>query len=394
MEKFKFQIPTTVFFGSGEFERIKRAARETGKHALIVIGQSSVKKYGYLDKLQQYLNEEKITYVVFEGIEPNPRSATINRAAKIAREQKVDMVIALGGGSVMDAAKGIAACAKSGQDVWDYCDYAPKNTKPILEALPIICIPTLAATGSEVDGASVITNFEIKRKAAIHCAKLIPKFAIIDPELTMTVPTNYIIDGAVDIIAHCVETYASNNKDINVPDYITLALIRSVKEAVDELIENPKSINAREELCWASSMAMLNLFSGRKGGWPAHLIEHALSAIYDVSHGLGLAWITPSVLKFNLQYNKKKILKLIGFTLHGNINHYSDGEKAISDFKEWLKNIGALRDLKQCGVDKVDIEAVAKVAIDTSANKEGYIYGVVPMYEKDILWVLKNAFYS
>jgi len=392
MEKFKLQIPTTVFFGCGEFERIKKAARETGKNAFIVTGQGSVKKYGYLEKLQKFLDEEKITYTVFEGIEPNPRSTTINRAAKIAREQKADMVIALGGGSVMDAAKGIAVSAKSGQDVWDYCDYAPRSAKPILDILPIICIPTLAATGSEVDGVSVITNFEIKRKAAIHNPKTTPKFAIIDPELTMTVPTNYIIDGAVDIIAHCIETYASSSEDIKVPDYITLALVRSVKEAVDELIENPKSINAREELCWASSMAMMKLFSGRQGGWPAHLIEHALSAIYDVSHGLGLAWIIPSVLKFSMQHNQKKILKLLGFTMHGNINHYNDGEKAIAEFKEWLKNIGALRDLKQCGIGQINIQSIAQVAIDTSANKEGYIYGAVPMYEKDIIWVLKDAF--
>jgi len=394
MENFKFQMPTTIFFGTGEFERVKKAARETGKNAFIVIGQGSVKKNGYLEKLQNYLKEENIKYTVFEGVEPNPLSSTVNRAAKIAREVKADMVIALGGGSAMDAAKGIAVSAKSGEDVWDYCDYAPRKAKPILDALPIICIPTLAATGSEVSRAAVITNAEIKRKVGIHNQKIVPKFAIIDPELTKTVPVNYIIDGAVDIIAHTVETYVSNNKDTKVPDYVTLAIIRSVKEAVDELLEDPKSVSAREELSWASSMAMMKLHSGRPGGWPMHEIEHSLSAIYNISHGLGLAWLMPSIIKFGMEHNKKKLLKLIGFTLHGNLYHYTDGEKAVNDLKDWFKKIGALRDLKQCGVEKVDIEAVAKAALDSCANSEGYIAASAPMYEKDIIWVLNDAFRS
>jgi len=392
MEKFKLQIPTTVFFGRGEFERVKRAARETGKNALIVIGQGSVKKYGYLEKLQKYLKEENIKNTVFEGIEPNPRSATINKAAKLAKEINADMIIALGGGSVMDAAKGIAASAKSGDDVWDYCDYGDKKTKKINDALPIICIPTLAATGSEVDGGAVITNGELKRKAVIHSAKVLPRFAVIDPDLTLTVPTPYIVDGAVDIICHCVETYTSNNEEIRVPDYITLGLIRTVKESIEKLLEDPKDTSARDDLSWASSVAMIGILSGRDGGWPIHLIEHALSALYDISHGLGLAWLIPPVLRFSLKDNEKKIIRLAGFMLHGDLKHYSDGEKAVDDIQKWLKDIGALRELKKCGVEKVDVEAVAKVVVETSGNDEGYIYASRPMFEKDIVWVLKNAF--
>jgi len=152
MESFKFQLPTTVYFGRGEFDRVKKAAREIGKKALIVIGQGAVKKHGYLDRLKKCLDAEKIGYEVFEGIEPNPRSTTVNKAGAFAKEIKADMIIALGGGSVMDASKGIAIVAKSGDDVWDYSDYAPRKAKTVLEALPIICIPTLAATGSEVNG--------------------------------------------------------------------------------------------------------------------------------------------------------------------------------------------------------------------------------------------------
>ncbi len=394
MDKFKLQIPTTVFFGRGEFERIKRAARETGKNALIVIGKGSVKKHGYLDKLQRYLNEEKIIYTVFEGIEPNPRHSTINKAAQIAREVKADMIIALGGGSVMDASKGIAVAAIRGDDIWDYCDLGDKKPKKINDALPIICIPTLAATGSEVDAGSVITNAELKIKSVFHSSKVIPRFAIIDPDLTLTVPTSYIIDGAVDIICHCVETYISNKDNVRVPDYITLGLIRTSKEAIETLLNDPQNTNAREDLSWCSSVAMIGILSGRNGGWPIHEIEHALSGIYDISHGLGLAWLLPACLKFDLKHNEEKITRLAGFMLHGNLSHYTDGENAIRDIRAWLNDIGALRELKTCGIPKIDVEAVAKAAIKTYGDDENCIYGVVPMSEKDVIWIIKEAFRS
>ena len=392
MDKFKLQIPTTIFFGRGEFIRTKNAAKETGGNALIVIGKGAVKKYGYLSTLEKMLDEENIKHTVFEGIEPNPRSTTINKAAKIARDINADMIIALGGGSVMDASKGIAISAKSGVDVWEYCGYGDRKTKKVTEALPIICIPTLAATGSEVDAGAVITNEELKRKAVLQSTKVIPKFAIIDPDLTATVPTNYIIDGAVDIICHCVESYASNTDNIRVPDYITLGLIKTAKESIEDLLKDSKNMTAREDLSWASSVAMIGILSGRSGGWPIHYIEHGLSGIYDVSHGLGLAWLMPACLKFDLKQNSEKIIRLAGFMLHGNLSHYSDGEKAVADIKTWLHNIGALRDLKQSGIEKIDVSAVAKATIETySCSDEKCIYGVTPIYEKDIVWILNEA---
>ncbi|MEI6080330.1 MAG: iron-containing alcohol dehydrogenase [bacterium] len=392
MENFKYCMPTTVFFGKGEFERIRKAASATGKKALIVIGKGAVKKFGYLQKLESFLKMDGISYEVFEGIEPNPRSTTINSAGEQAHKMKADMIIALGGGSVMDAAKGVAIVAMTGHDVWDYCSTKNKKAKKVIEALPLICIPTLAATGSEVDGASVITNPMTKQKAVMHSGVLVPKYAVIDPLLTLTAPKDYVIDGAVDIICHCLETYLScNNPHVTIPDNVTLAITRSVKTATEDFIENPKNVEARETLSWASSMAMMGLFSGRCGGWPIHEIEHAMSGLYDISHGLGLALLLPAVLEFDKAHNEKKIMRFVGYFLHENTSHYTSCEEAIHHFKKWLQQIEAIRDPKKHGMEKVDMEAVAKMALDIYGHEGGYIFGVVPMYKEDIISVLKNA---
>jgi alcohol dehydrogenase YqhD (iron-dependent ADH family) len=391
MEKFRYYMPTTIYFGSNEFERVKKAATATGKNALVVIGKGSVKEFGYLQRLGSCLKSEGIKYEIFEGIEPNPHSTTINKAGAKAKEMKADMIIALGGGSVMDASKGIAVVAKTGHDVWDYCSIRKKNAKKVSEALPIICIPTLAATGSEVDGAAVITNPQTKQKAVMHSSILIPKYAVIDPMLTMTVPMNYVIDGAVDIICHCLETYISCKSKVCVPDQITLGLTRVVKSAIEKVIEDPKNVESREALSWSSSMAMMGLFSGRDGGWPIHEIEHAISGLYNISHGLGLALLMPAMLEFDRPNNEKKIARFIGYFLHENTAHYTNADEAIHHFAKWLHQINAIRDLKKSGLDRVKTEAVASMAIDVYGHDDGYIWGIVPMYKDDIVKVLDRA---
>ncbi|MCX6112684.1 MAG: iron-containing alcohol dehydrogenase [Proteobacteria bacterium] len=391
MEKFKYYQPTIVYFGRDEFERIKKAAIATGKKALIVTGQGSIKKLGYLQKLENYLKDENIKYEIFEGIEPNPRSETINKAGAQARKMNADMIIALGGGSVMDASKGIAIVAKTGNDIWDYCFTKSKKAKKISEALPIICIPSLAATGSEVDGGAVITNHETKQKAILHSTVVMPKYAIIDPLLTMTVPQTYLVDGAVDIICHCIETYLSCTSDVCIPDQITLGVTRTVKTAIEKLLKDPKDIEQREVLSWASSVAMMGMFSGRNGGWPIHLIEHAISGIYDISHGFGLALLMPAMLEFDKPYNEEKIKRFVGYFLHENTSHYTNCDQAIADFKNWLNSIGALRDPKKHGMDKIDKEAVAQMTIDIYGNDDNAIFGVVPMYKDDIISILNKA---
>ncbi len=392
MNKFRFFLPTTVYFGDGEFVRIKKVAPQIGKTALIVIGQGSVKKQGYLEQLKKYLDQVNIKHEVFEGIEPNPRSTTINAAGKKAKEMKADMLIALGGGSVMDAVKGIAIVAKGECDIWDYCSTQEKSAKSPAAALPIICIPTLAATGSEVNGGSVITNFETKQKSVLYSQTVIPKISIIDPELTISVPKEYLVDGAIDVICHAIESYISNPKEVNIPDYVTLGIIRTVKNSIEKLLKDPSDKEARSDLSWSSTFTMMGILSARQGGWPIHEIEHAISGIYDVSHGLGLAYLTTPMLEFNEPYSKEKILRMLGFFFNEDTNHYKDFNKAISDFKGWLKDIGALRSLKGSTIENIDIKLVANKTIEVNGNDQGYIYGAVPMYVNDVEKILEGAF--
>lgn len=387
MEKFKLKMPTTIIFGTGEFSKVKNVAKSIGKTALIVIGKGSVKKYGYLENLENILKKEKIETYVFEGIEPNPRRKTINKAGSFAKSINADFIIALGGGSVMDASKGIAIVAKEKADVWDYCMVKGKDTKKVKDALPIICIPTVAATGSEVDRVSVITNMETKQKASLHDEKVIPKFAIIDPELIKSVPKNYLIDGGMDIMCHALETYLSSIKKTPLQDNITLSITKTVKDALDNILKEKNVEEERENLCLASSYAMIGILSGRRGGWPIHLIEHSISAIYDISHGLGLSHTLIPYLKYIAKENSTKINEFIGFTLHGNLNHYKDADKAIKDFKSWMEKVGALRNFK---IKKEDLDIIAQNVIDTYSNNDGYIFGLSPIYKEDIVKILSD----
>ncbi|MBN1115141.1 MAG: iron-containing alcohol dehydrogenase [Oligoflexia bacterium] len=387
MEKFKFNVPTVYYFGKDEFERVRKAARQTGKNALIVTGKGSVKKHGYLDKLCGFLNQEKISYEIFEGIEPNPRHSTINKAGILASQKKCDMVIALGGGSVMDASKGIAVVAQNGGDIWDYCSLRDRDAKKVKSALPLICVPTLAATGSEINGHSVISNVETKQKAVLYSPLLVPRFSIVDPVLTRTVPVSYLVDGAVDIICHCSETYLSCPDDNYVPDFLTLGLVRSVKLSIERLLGNPDDLDARETLSWASAIAMPGTLDGRKGGWPMHEIEHSISALYDISHGLGLAMILPAMVKFDSRYNEKRICRYVGFLLNENTSQFGDGESAYQALVSWLKTIKAIREPMS-----VDFEKAAETTLAVNGNSEGYIYGIIPMGKKEIIEVLQYAF--
>lgn len=393
MQSFKFMIPTVVFSGRNEFERAGKLARSTGKNALIVLGKGSARKHGYLDRLIDCLSKEGVKHTVFEGVEPNPRVKTVNAGGALARKNSCDFIIALGGGSVMDAAKGISVVAKTGGDIWENCGRRGYSPKRITESLPLICIPTLAATGSEVDSVAVISNWETQQKSVIHGESLFPKYAIVDPALTMTAPLHYVTDGAVDIICHCMETYLSSELGAEVQDFFTMGLVRSVKKAIEEVLGLPNMlVEGRDTLCWASSIAMTGILNGRKGGWPIHEIEHSLSGLYDISHGRGLALLMPAMLKFNLKYNSERIKRLIGFTLHENTNYYSDrdGMEAVCDLENWFKSINAIpQDLcSLCGCN-VNPEEIAQITIDVYGNDEGNIFSIIPMGKKEIVEVLR-----
>ena len=364
MLSFDFQLPTKIYFGPGKINMLAKYIKPFGKKPLIVTGQSSMRRLGVLDKITGFLKKAGIDGVVFEGIEPNPRHTTCDKAAALARREGCDMIIGLGGGSAMDAAKGIAITAKTGCSVWDYVYTGPeKPQRKITEALPIILIPTVAATGSEADSGGIISNWETKEKTGIWGEALFPRVSIVDPELTFSCPPDYTADGGVDIISHVIESYFTGTSDAYLQDRFSESVIRTVIKYLPRAIENGNDIEARMHLSWCSTVALSGLInSGRGGSYPLHALEHVVSAHYDISHGRGLALLLPALMEYTMPARPEKYAEM-GENVFGLRNDGKDIESAaragIEAMKKWLASIDRLLTFRDLGIDNSKFEVMA-----------------------------------
>ncbi|MEA2077828.1 MAG: iron-containing alcohol dehydrogenase, partial [Candidatus Marinimicrobia bacterium] len=294
MHEFILHMTTKFVFGNGAFKRAGKEIRKQALKVLIVCSSGSVVRNGYLDDLLNQLEESGVRADVYDKVMPNPRVSMVDAGGQLAKNLNVDAIVALGGGSAMDAAKGIALVAKNDGSIWDYTT----GHKTVHESLPVICIPTLSATGSEGNAYGVVSNDETLDKSSFVCYGARPLVSIIDPELTCSVPKDYLYDGAVDIITHSTEAYFSSGEDAPLNDGITLTLVKSVVESLDRIMKNPNDKDARATFTWASTVALLGINdAGREGPFPIHSIEHALSGMYDISHGRGLAMLFPKYLE-------------------------------------------------------------------------------------------------
>ena len=409
MHSFQFNLPTRIIFGPGSLKKLQRNLKGLGKKALIVIGQGSVKKHGTLDRVLAQLHEISVEPIIFEGIEPNPHTATIDKAAKLTRKEKPRYVIALGGGSVMDAAKCIAMLAVNPGSVWDYAYQGIHvERKKFQKALPLVCIPTVAGTGSEADCYAVVSNTETQKKCTVLGNSLFPVLAIVDPELTCTVPRQPTIDGAIDIITHVLEDYLSTNDNTPLQDRFSLSIVKTVMESLDELLsgfQNSKlrtqNLELRTNLSWCSTIALSGFLSGRDGGWPIHAIEHALSAHTDISHGRGLAMLLPAIMRFDLEANTQKIAAMRTFLFldlpKGHFARFRGNNKeaaaaTIETFQNWLHTIGADYKLRDTGISKQDFGKIAEDVILLNGNIHGNLTNIRPMGKEDILQILEEIF--
>ena len=395
MINFVFQLPTKIIFGCGEFKKIGKEARKIGEKALLVTGKKSMRRLGILNKVIKLLEEERVEVIIFDKIEPNPRHSTVDEGGKLARKEKCDMIIGLGGGSAMDAAKAIAVVAKEKTSIWEFAPIGGKSKREITQALPIILIPTIAATGSEADHITVITNSEKKEKIAFRSEHIFPKVSIVDPELTISVPPDITGDGGIDIICHVLETYLSS-KDSNTPlqDRFTEGIIKTVMENLPKAMSNGKDVHARANLSWASTLALSGFpNSGRPGFFALHAIEHPLSAHYDISHGKGLASLLPSYMKFMAHLNREKLTKFARniFKLNSS-NENKLAIQAYEKMEKWMKDLGVFYKLSQLGVEKSFLKKLASDAIRISAGEKGYLGDFEELNEKGIMKILEDAF--
>lgn len=295
MNAFQFHNPTRIVFGRGSVEQLGALAKPFGQTVLLVYGSGSIKRSGLYESVLAQLQSIGARVSELPGIEPNPRLATVKKGIEIARANRVDLILAVGGGSVIDAAKAIAVGVPYEGDVWDFC----MRKAVIREALPLGTVLTLAATGSEMNGNSVITNWETQQKRSFGCAHAYPKFSILDPSLTFSVPHNQTVNGSVDIMSHVFEQYFSLTENTPLQERFCESILQTVIENVPIALAEPDHYDARANLMWAGTMALNGVISvGVAQDWASHAIEHEISAIYDIPHGAGLAIVFPNWMKY------------------------------------------------------------------------------------------------
>ncbi len=302
MLDFLYYTPTKVYFGKDKHLKVGEIIKDCGFDRIMMqYGKSSIKENGLYDAVMKSLKENNITVIEMGGVEPNPKISFVREAVKVAKENKVQMILAVGGGSVIDSCKYTAAGVEYDGDVWDF----PTRKASPKSALPVGCILTISAAGSEMSSSAVITNTELNMKRGFNSDFNRCKFAICNPELTYTVSKYQTACGIVDIMAHTMERYFTVCEPTDLTDRIAESLLKSVADSGSVLMENPKDYEARATMMWASSLSHNDLTGcGRENALAVHQLEHALSGEYDhIAHGAGLAVLFPAWAKYVYKYN-------------------------------------------------------------------------------------------
>lgn len=364
MIDFNFVSPTKIFFGRGKEKDVGNICKEFSfKNVLVIIGKSSVKKSGLLDIVLDKLNESKIHYLLLEGVRANPEIGLCRKGIEICKENKIDSLLAIGGGSVIDTAKNIAAGFYYDGDSFDFNKHIAAPSK----ALPIGVILTISAAGSELSNSCVIQDDGKHYKSGFNSDFVRPKFVVENPELTFSVDSYQTGVGIVDIMMHTLERYLQESTENELSDGLSEGLLRSVVKAAKVVRKNSEDYEARATLMLASSLSHNGLTSiGKKFGMPVHQLEHALSGLYPfVAHGAGLAVLYPAWAKYYLKYDAKKFASL-GRNAFG-IKKDDDrkcGKLAITALEHLFSDLGMPKTYKDLGIDDVDIEKLANIVTD------------------------------
>jgi len=389
-------MPAKMIFGPGEVAKVGEEASVYGNKVMLVTGKNSVRKTGLLDRVTKFLTDSRLEYVHYDRIEPNPRATTVDEAGKIAREENCELVLGVGGGSAMDASKAIAAVAHSGYPIWEHVYNDDRDRiRPIEGALPIILVPTLAATSSESNRGGVITNWETSEKVPFFAEPLFPKVSIIDPELTVSVGRETTIDGAMDIISHVIESYLTGPDNTPLQDRFTEGVIRTVMENLEKVLDNPQDLDARTNLSWCSTIALLGPVNlGRPGPFPLHFVEHVLSGHYDISHGKGLAIMFPALMRLTYKDRLEKyasLAKNIFFVKTGKMSLEGAALEFIERFEAWMKKVGMFARLSEVGINADSFETMVADTIRVYGFGKDHIGGYKPLYKQDLMRMFELA---
>lgn len=390
IQSYDLYLPTHLIFGKGRVTELARLIKGYGSKVLLTYGGGSVKRIGLYDTVREILHQEGCTVFELSGIAPNPKIESVREGVRIVKENGIDFIVAIGGGSVLDCSKAIACGAGYDGDPWDLVKHPERVGKP----LPVFDVITLAATGSEYDFGGVITNEETKEKLPVNGC--FPVASIMDPEYTFTVPANQTAAGVADIVSHTFEQYFVREASM-LSDGFCESMLKTVMHFGPIAIKEPNNFEARGEIFAASSFGCCGLLSlGRSPSpWPCHGIEHEVSAWYDITHGVGLAIITPHWMQWCLDTDPALVAPK--FAQYG-VNVFglnpADGvevnaKKAIEKTAAFFRSIGITQTLKDFGIDDSHFEAMAEHV--TTAWVGDYKYAFVPMDKEAVLAVLRAS---
>ncbi|HEY4553261.1 MAG TPA: iron-containing alcohol dehydrogenase [Bacillaceae bacterium] len=386
MDNFTFWNPTKLIFGKGEVEQLKAEVPQYGKKVLLVYGGGSIKKNGLYGRVMGFLKEVEAEVFELPGVEPNPRLSTVRKGVDICKNEGIEFLLAVGGGSVIDCTKAIAAGAKYDGDVWDLV------TKKAFaqEALPFGTVLTLAATGSEMNAGSVITNWETNEKYGWGSPVTFPKFSILDPENTYSVPKDQTIYGIVDMMSHVFEHYFHQTEHTELQDRMCESVLLTVMETAPKLLNDLKNYQYRATILYCGTMALNGILNmGYRGDWATHNIEHAVSAVYDIPHGGGLAILFPNWMKHNLSVNparfKKLAVRVFGVDPEGKTDEQA-GLEGIDGLREFWNSIGAPSRLADYEIDDSKLDLMADRAM---ANGEFGSFNV--LNRNDVMAIYRES---
>ena len=391
MINFEFYNPTKVIFGKGVEAEAGKVIKEMGGHKVLVhFGGDYLQKSGTLDRIHQGLTEAGLEYVDLGGVVPNPRLGLVKEGIRLCREEGVDFLLPIGGGSAIDSAKGIGYGLANDFELEDLLLGKTATDK----IAPIGCISTIAATGSETSNSMVITIEDgmLKRSYNHDCAR--PKFAIMNPELTYTLPAYQTSSGASDIMMHTMERYFTNTKDVDLIDRMAEGLLVSVREAALTAVKDPENYEARATLMWAGSLSHNGLTgTGRVSDFASHKIEHELGGMFDVAHGAGLCAVWGSWARYVYKTNPARFAQFAVRVFDAAQNFYdteATALKGIEAWENWCRSIGMPTSLRELGVTPTDaqIEEMAEKCVATGGGHVGLFQ---TLYKEDVIKIFQMA---
>lgn len=358
-----FHLPTKIIFGVGSVRQLGTEAREIGQKAILVTGCGSMRRTGVLNRVVQDLKNNGVDALVFDKAVLNPRASTIDEGARMARREGIDLVIGLGGGSAMDTAKGVALAGIGNKPIWDYISTDIKVSGAVL---PLILVPTVAATGSEANNSASITNWEIREKRGLQNPYLFPVVSIVDPELTLTLPEKQTATGGVDIFCHVVEGYITAKEPSVVTDGIMESVMRMVVVFLPKVLNRLDDIEARTQLSWASTIACSQFLylGGGYGQRTCHSISNYLSGYYDIAHGDCLAALLPAWMRYTFSVRSERF-----HSLGKNVFGEEDGIVAT---ERWMDRVGMKLRLGDLGIEPGLFEEMAAGCIRTDARTKAH----------------------